>query len=294
MDKMKLIKELRDRTSAGMIDCKKALEENKWDIEKAIIALKSSGKIKAAKKAGRISAEGLIAIEGDEKATVIVELNCETDFVAKNDDFVKLVKNIAKAILQKPTTKTVDQVLKLKPKGSKETVNDLIEGLVSKCGEKIQLRRFNVVKSKKGETISSFLHVNGQIAAVVKVSGEHAESARNVAMHASAMKPEFIFKKDIPKSKINQFEAEFNVPNNFDKKPEKIQKMIRQGSLDKKISEVTLEEQSFMMDESKTIKQYLKENKNTLVEVIRYEVGEGMEKRCDDFASEVAEQMKQK
>lgn len=289
MDKMGLIKELRERTNAGMIDCKKALEESNWDIEKAITWLKSSGKIKAAKKAGRISAEGIITVASNKAKTVMVELNCETDFVAKNEDFTKLANLIAEAILNSKIT-TVEEALNLKASNS-ETINDLIEEFTAKCGEKTHLRRFAVIEAKSDEIISSFVHVNKQIAAVVKVQGQDAESARNVAMHASAMKPEFIFVKDIPAEKIAQFEAEFVIPANFDKKPERIQQAIKKGSLDKKVAEVTLEVQSFMMDDSKTITQYLSEHKNKLVEVIRYGVGEGVEKKESDFAAEVAEQM---
>ncbi|VEU75374.1 Elongation factor Ts [Mycoplasmopsis maculosa] len=291
MDKMNLIKELRERTNAGMIDCKKALEESDWDIEKAITWLKSSGKIKAAKKAGRVSAEGLVAVAGDEKLTVIVELNCETDFVAKNDDFKKLIDVIAKTIIANPTVADVQAVLALNAKGKNESVNDLIEEATAKIGEKIELRRFEVIKAEEGETVASFAHVTGQIAAVVKVKGSDVESTRNVAMHASAMKPEFMFASEIPAEKLAQFEAEFVVPANFDKKPENIQKMIREGSLAKKIAEVTLEEQAFMMDDSKSIKQYLKEHKNEMVKAIRYGVGEGIEKTEVDFASEVAAAM---
>ncbi|WP_406616834.1 translation elongation factor Ts [Mycoplasmopsis adleri] len=292
MDKMALIKELRERTNAGMVDCKKALEESNWDIEKAITWLKSSGKIKAAKKAGRVSAEGMIAVASDSNTAVMVELNCETDFVAKNEDFTKLLNLIAETILAHSNVKNVEEALKLTPAKSKETLKDLIEEFTAKCGEKVELRRFEIIKAGKGEVISSFVHVNGQIAAVVKVKGADAESARNVAMHASAMKPEFIFIKDIPAEKLAQFEAEFVIPANFDKKPANIQAMIKKGSLDKKIAEVTLEVQPFMMDDSKTINQYLSEHKNQLVEVIRYGVGEGVEKKESDFAAEVAEQMK--
>ncbi|WP_027334806.1 translation elongation factor Ts [Mycoplasmopsis felifaucium] len=292
MDKMSLIKELRERTNAGMVDCKKALEESDWDIEKAITWLKSSGKIKAAKKAGRVSAEGMITVASNENTAVMVELNCETDFVAKNEEFSKVINLIAQTILNHSSVSTVEEALNLTVVNSNESVKDLIEEFSAKSGEKIELRRFEIIKANEGETVASFVHVNGQIAAVVKVQGPDAESARNVAMHASAMKPEFIFISDVPAEKIAQFEAEFVVPANFEKKPENIQNMIKKGSLDKKISEVTLEVQPFMMDDSKTINQYLSEHKNKLVKAIRYGVGEGVEKKESDFAAEVAEQMK--
>ncbi|BAH69727.1 hypothetical protein MBIO_0462 [Mycoplasmopsis fermentans PG18] len=289
MDKLGLIKELRERTNGGMVDCKKALEESNWDIEKAITWLKSNGKIKAAKKANRVSAEGLVAIAANATKAVMVELNCETDFVARNEKFKALVEKIAKLILDSKA-KTVEAALKLKD--GKETVNSLCENLTATIGEKITLRRFEIVEAKKGEILGHFVHVNGQIAAIVKVAGSHEESARNVAMHLSAMKPEFIFAKDIPARRLQLFKDEFVVPANFDKKPEKVQEMIRQGSLNKKIGEVTLEEQPFMMDESLTINKYLANHKSKLVSAIRYGVGEGIEKVACDFASEVAAQMK--
>ncbi|MGV2393504.1 UNVERIFIED_CONTAM: translation elongation factor Ts [Campylobacter lari] len=247
--------------------------------------------MKAAKKAGRVSAEGLVAVTGDDKLTVMVEINCETDFVAKNEDFKTLVETVAKTIYANPTVKTVEEVLGLTVVNSNETVSELIEEGTAKIGEKLELRRFEIVKAENDEVVASFVHVNGQIAAVIKVKGSDVESARNVAMHASAMKPEFMFVSEIPAEKIAQFEAEFVVPANFDKKPENIQKMIREGSLNKKIAEVTLEEQAFMMDDSKSIKQYLKEHKNEMVVAIRYGVGEGIAKEASDFAAEVAAAM---
>ncbi|UUD34732.1 translation elongation factor Ts [Mycoplasmopsis caviae] len=290
MDKLGLIKELRERTNGGMVDCKKALEESDWDIEKAITWLKSNGKIKAAKKADRVSAEGLVAIAANKSKAVMVEVNCETDFVARNEKFKALVEKIAILILDSKV-KSVDEVLKLK--SGKETVADLCENLTATIGEKITFRRFEVVETKKGEILGHFVHVTGQIAAIVKISGTHEESARNVAMHLSAMKPEFIFVKDIPAERIQLFRDEFVVPANFDKKPVKVQEMIREGSLNKKIGEVALEEQPFMMEESLTINKYLANHKGKLVSAIRYGVGEGIQKATSDFASEVAAQMKQ-
>ncbi|QSF13878.1 translation elongation factor Ts [Mycoplasma sp. Mirounga ES2805-ORL] len=289
VNKMELIKELRDRTNAGMIDVKKALEANEWNVEKSITWLKSNGKIKAAKKAGRVSAEGLVTIASNDKNAVLVEVNCETDFVARNEKFKLLVDEIAKIILDS-NAKNVDDALQVKV--NNETLNDLISNSTAQIGEKISLRRFERVTANKGEVLGKFVHVNGQIAAIVTVEGSHEESARNVAMHAAAMKPEFTFVKEVPTSKVEQFKSEFSKPDNFDKKPEKVQQMILQGSLDKKLGEIVLEKQAFMMEESLTIKKYLANANNKLVSAIRYTVGEGLEKKQSDFASEVAEQMK--
>lgn len=232
MDKIAILKELRARTNAGMVDCKQALENNDYDIEKAITWLKSSGKIKAAKRADKISAEGSLAIAANETKAVLVEMNCETDFVAQNDKFKALVNTVAQTILASNVTE-VAQALELKI--GNETLNDYIEENSARIGEKLSLRRFAVVESKEGESLGHFVHINGQIGAIVKVQGQHDEASRNVAMHAAAMKPEFVFEKDLPAAKLEQFKAEFVVPAGFDKKPEKIQQMIMEGSLNKKL-----------------------------------------------------------
>lgn len=289
MEKIALIKELRERTNGGMVDCKNALEASNWDIDKAITWLKSNGKIKAAKKAGRISAEGILAIAGDEKKAIMIELNCETDFVAKNEKFQKAGDDIAKALL---ASKAKNEKDALKVKVDKDTVEELTEHLTATIGEKTSFRRFTIVEAKKDEVLGVFLHINRQIASIVTVKGNDKESARNVAMHMAAMNPEFVFAKDLPKVRVEKFKAEFAIPANFDKKPEKVQEMIRENSLNKKISEVTLEKQAFMMDESLSIEKYLANHKGTLVAAVRYGVGEGLEKRQDDFAAEVASQMK--
>ncbi|WP_029906477.1 translation elongation factor Ts [Mycoplasmopsis opalescens] len=289
MDKMALIKELRDRTNGGMMDCKKALEESDWDVEKAISWLKKNGKIKAAKKAGRISAEGLTATFAEGKHAVMFEINCETDFVAKNEDFKKIVNLIGEALL-KTNSQTTEEALEVKlPSG--ETVAEAIESLTAKIGEKISFRRFVNYVANENESIAHYTHITGQIAAVVKVKGENAEVARNVAMHLAAMKPDYIFPEEIPAEKLAVFESEFKVPDNFDKKPEKVQQMIKEGHMNKKIAEVVLVKQPLMLDESVTIEEYLKRAKLTLVAAQRYLVGEGIEKVESDFAAEVAAQM---
>ncbi|WP_027120623.1 translation elongation factor Ts [Mycoplasmopsis lipofaciens] len=290
VDKMSLIKELRERTGGGMVDCKKALEESEWDIEKAIIQLKSSGKIKAAKKAGRVSAEGLVAIAKNNSKAVIVEVNCETDFVAKNEKFKEAVEKIANAILTSNAT-SIEEALTVKVEN--ETIGEYCENLTATIGEKISFRRFNKVEATEGQTLGAFVHINGKIAAITRVEGSKEEPARNVAMHAAAMKPEFIFENEVPQERIEIFKKEFVVPANFDKKPANIQEMIIKGSLDKKIAEVVLVKQSFMMDDSVSIEKYLANNGETLLEAIRYGVGDGIEKVETDFAEEVAAQMKQ-
>lgn len=287
-NQLALIKEVRERTGGGMIDVKKALEASDWDVEKAIVWLKSNGKIKAAKKAGRVSAEGLVAVSKEDNQAIMIEVNSETDFVAKNDDFKKLVQRFC-SILIKSSAKTVEEFMQVKD-GS-ETVESILEDATATIGEKLSIRRFTRYAAQQDETIGAFAHVNGQIAALVKIKGTNEEVSRNVAMHMAAMKPEYVFVEEVPAEKIETFKAEFSEPAGFDKKPEKIQNMIREGSLNKKLAEIVLVKQGFMMEESVSIEKYLANHNLQLIEAVRYGVGEGIEKRQDDFAAEVAAQI---
>ncbi|EGV00069.1 elongation factor ts [Mycoplasmopsis columbina SF7] len=289
LDKLALIKEVRERTNGGMVDVKKALEASDWDVEKAIVWLKSNGKIKAAKKAGRVSAEGLVAIAGNNKKAIIVEVNCETDFVVKNEKFKEATNVIAQGLLAANVANGVDANTVVI--NGKETVAELAENLTATIGEKITFRRFTVVEASEGETLGSFVHINGQIAAIVKVKGSNEEIARNVAMHAAAMKPEYVFVNEVPVERIETFKAEFVKPAGFENKPAQIQEKILQGSLDKKLGEIVLVKQAFMMEDSLTIEKYLANHNSELTAATRYAVGEGIEKVVTDFAAEVAAQM---
>ncbi|BAP01094.1 elongation factor Ts (EF-Ts) [Mycoplasmopsis californica HAZ160_1] len=287
-NQLALIKEVRERTGGGMIDVKKALEASEWDVEKAIIWLKSNGKIKAAKKAGRVSAEGLVAVASKDNKAIMLEVNSETDFVAKNEDFRKLVERFS-SILLNSQAQTVEEFLAVK-EGS-ETVESILEDATATIGEKLSIRRFERIQASEGETIGAFAHVNGQIAALVKVKGSNEEVARNVAMHTAAMKPEFIFVEEVPAERIETFKAEFVKPANFDSKPANIQENIINGSLNKKLADIVLVKQGFMMEESVSIEKYLSQHNLELIKAVRYGVGEGIEKRQDDFAAEVEAQM---
>ncbi|MCE6057031.1 Elongation factor Ts [Mycoplasmopsis agalactiae] len=294
MDKMALIKELRERTAAGMSDCKKALEVSNWDVEEAISFLKKNGKIKAASKANRVSADGLLVEAGNNERAVLVELNCETDFVAHGEEFVALANTVAQTIVanfELVKENGAEAALALKLANSEEILADAISSYSAKCGEKIELRRFVLIDAGTNQSVSTFVHINGKIGAIMLTEGSDAEAARNVAMHLSAMNPEYIFAEDIPGSVLEKFASEFKEPAGFSDKPEKIQETIRKGFVDKKISEVTLLSQKLIMDESKTVQQYLKEHKLRLIKAIRFGLGEGIEKKETDFAAEVAEQM---
>ncbi|UUM19416.1 translation elongation factor Ts [Mycoplasma sp. 1018B] len=288
IDKLALIKEVRERTNGGMIDVKKSLEESNWDVEKAIIWLKSNGKIKAAKKADRVSAEGSLAIAKNAKRAVLVEINCETDFVAKNEQFKTAVQTVANALLESQVNNNED-LNKVVINGV--TLNEFIDNLTATIGEKISFRRFVSLTANENEVLGAFAHINGQIGALVKIKGQNEELARNVAMHAAAMKPEYVFVNQVPAERIEILKAEFVKPTGFENKPANIQEKILQGSLDKKLAEFVLEKQAFMIDDSLTIEKLLSTQNSQLLDAVRYTVGEGIEKVVTDFAAEVAQQM---
>ena len=284
-----MVKDLRERTGAGMMDCKKALVESEGDMDKAIDYLREKGISKAAKKAERIAAEGLsnIYIKGND--AVVVELNSETDFVAKNAEFKELLDKIGETILSNDA-KDMDSALKLKC-GS-DTLNDLIVGATAKIGEKISLRRFEKVNKKKKEVFGSYLHMGGKISSLVVVEGDNEEVARDVAMQAAAMRPLYTTIDSVPSEDLEHEKSVIKEQViNEGKKPEFADKIV-EGRIRKFYEETVLEEQAFIKDSGLTVKQYLENNKCELVKLVKYEVGEGMEKRNDNFAEEVMSQIK--
>ena len=286
-----LVKELREKTGAGMLDCKKALEACNADIEKAVDWLREKGISKAAKKADRIAAEGLAAIVVDENKAAIVEVNSETDFVAKNSEFTSMVDEILKAII-KNDVKTNEDVLNLS--SSEGTINDLIVNKTAKIGEKLSFRRFTKVEKKDNEVFGSYIHMGGKIAVLVTLEGANEEVAKDVAMHAAAMRPMYTKESDVP---TDVLEHEKNVMReqllNEGKPADRIDTIL-QGKVKKYYEEVCLENQIFVKAENKeTVAKFVANNGGKVVSMIRYEVGEGMEKRVEDFAAEVAKQMNQ-
>ncbi|WP_322936032.1 translation elongation factor Ts [Mycoplasmopsis cynos] len=285
-NKMELIKELRARTNSSLIDCKKALEATSYDVEAAIDWLKKNGIVKAAKKAGRIAAEGAVIAVGNENRAVIVEINSETDFVAKNEKFVSLLNEVSNEIF-KNNVSTLEEALKIKLNDG-STIENALLNATAVIGEKISLRRFNLIKALEQEKLGIYVHANQRVAAIVKVKGSNVEAAKNVAMHVSAMNPEFTLVSDIPASRIESIKSQFEKPNGFENKPVQIQEKIQSGWFDKQLSEFVLEKQPFVMEDSLSVQKYLANHNDELVEVIRYEVGEGIEKAQSDFAAEVA------
>lgn len=284
-----MVKELREKTGAGMMDCKKALVETNGDMEKAIDYLREKGISKAAKKAERIAAEGLsnIYIKGND--AVVVELNSETDFVAKNAEFKELLDKIGNTILENNVTSMEEA---LNTKCGDETINDLIVNATAKIGEKISLRRFEKVTKTDSQVFGSYLHMGGKISSLTIIEGGNEEVARDVAMQAAAMRPQYINIESVPAEDLEREKAVIKEQViNEGKKPEFADKIV-EGRIRKFYEETVLEEQAFIKDSGLTVKAYLENNKATLVKLIKYEVGEGMEKRNDDFAAEVMSQIK--
>ena len=283
-----LVKELRELTGAGMLDCKKALEACNGNIDDAIAWLREKGISKAAKKADRIAAEGLadILIEGNK--AVIVEVNSETDFVAKNQEFKDLVKAILKAIIENEP-KTNEDVLNLVVDG--ETVNDLIVNKTAKIGEKLSFRRFSKIEKNDEQVFGSYIHMGGKIAVLTRLNGANEEVAKDVAMHAAAMRPSVVRREQVPQEEIEKEREILKEQAINEGKPAEIAEKMVEGRLAKFFKEVCLEEQPFVKDGDINVLTYVKNNSGTIEDMVRFEVGEGMEKREENFAEEVAKQM---
>ncbi|NLB48587.1 MAG: elongation factor Ts [Erysipelotrichia bacterium] len=286
-----LIKILRDRTGAGLMDCKTALLNNDSDLEKATDWLREKGLAKAARNADRIAAEGLTVAKNCEKCgyTVILEVNCETDFVAKGDLFHQLVDDVAEVILNK-TPATVEE--------AKNLTADLFTDATVKMGEKFDLRRFELINKTDDSFIYNYVHMGGKIAAAVVLDKEDGQLGKGLAMHIAANNPLYLTTADIGAEAIDretkvQTEAAKNDEKLADK-PEEMLKRIISGKVNKYFSEMVLAEQPYLMDveSNKKVGKILTENKVKILKYVRYQVGEGIEKRQDDFACEVMSQIK--
>ena len=281
-----LVKELRERTGAGMMDCKVALSDAKGDIEIAIEVMRKSGAAKAAKKAGRIAAEGIISIKQNEDNIVILEVNCETDFVTKDESFLSFVNSVIQAISNNNVS-DVDELLKLN--SSNQTIEEANQQLIAKIGEKITIRRFQKTSIKN--QIGTYLH-GTRIGVIVEIEGGGEELAKDIAMHIAASRPLFI-NEDQVSQKILDKEKEIYIAQAKEsgKSADIVEKMV-EGRLKKFINEITLLGQPFVKDPEKSIEKILKSSDARVLSFIRYEVGEGIEKRADNFAEEVMSQAK--
>ena len=292
---IELIKVLRDRTGAGLMDCKKALVENGNDVEKAITWLREKGIAKQEKKASRTAAEGVAWVKTKGDTAAVIEINCETDFVANSDPFRELVREVNDAVLEKEP-KTKEEVMETIASNGK-TIKDLFLDASIKLGEKLDFRRFAIVHKNPNEVFGPYVHMNGKIATVVVLKGGDEETAKGVCLNVTSDNPTYITEKDIPADVIAketeiETEASKNDPS-FAKKPEAIQKKIVEGRVRKNLCSNVLVDQVYILDESKTVGAVLKEHSAEVVSFVRYAVGEGIEKKQTDFAAEVEAQMHQ-
>lgn len=283
------VKDLRERTGAGMLDCKKALEACEGNIEKSIDWLREKGISKAAKKSGRVAAEGLCEIKIEGNKAVIIEVNSETDFVAQNEEFTSFVEYLATTILNNDF-KTNEDVLNFTDNG--ETINDKIVSKIAKIGEKIDFRRFKKIEKKDNEVFGAYKHMGGRIGALIVLSDTNEEVAKDVAMHTAAMNPTAIVREDVPSEIV---ERESNVIKEQvmqEGKPEDIAEKMVTGRLNKFYKEICLEEQQFIKDNNLSVKQYVENAGGKIVSMVRFAVGEGIEKKEENFAEEVMNQIK--
>ena len=285
----KSVAELRAKTGAGMMDCKKALTETNGNMEAAIDYLREKGIAKAAKKESRIAAEGLANVYIDGNKAVILEVNSETDFVSKNEEFTSMLDTIGEAILKSDAT-TVEEALTLPT--DEGTVNDLIVAKTAKIGEKLSLRRIEVVTKTDSETFGSYLHMGGKIAVLTLLKGANEEVAKDVAMQAAAMKPEYVREDEIPTERVEKERAIFKEQAMNEGKPAEIAEKMVEGRLKKFFKEICLVSQAFIKNGDVDVATYVKNNNGEVKTMIRYEVGEGMEKRNENFAEEVMNQIK--
>jgi elongation factor Ts len=280
-----LVKELRERTGSGMMECKRALVECDGDIEAAVELMRKSGAAKADKKAGRVAADGAVMVCVEGNTAVILEINSETDFVAKDSNFQAFADGVVKVILSnKP--ESVEVIGGLSINGS-QTVEEARQVLISKVGENIQIRRFEIIESAQG--VASYSH--GSRIGVLVESDADAEMARDIAMHIAAVNPQYVDESAVPAEFVEKEKGILIAQAQDSGKPvEIIEKMI-QGRLNKFLAEVTLLGQPFVKDQDQTVGKLLSNAGSSITRFVRYEVGEGIEKKVEDFAAEVASQL---
>ena len=282
-----LVKELREATGAGMLDCKKALEASNGNIDEAVTWLREKGISKAAKKASRIAAEGLAVAKINGNKAVVLEVNSETDFVAKNEEFTTLVNTIADVVLAN-NVDNVEDAMKLTVEG--KTVEELIVEKTATIGEKLSFRRFEVVTKEDNEVFGTYSHMGGKIVAVTVLSADE-ELAKDIAMQVAAMRPLYLNRDMVPADVLEkertilreQAENEGLDPNKLD--------MIVNGRVNKYYEEVCLVDQGFIKENKMKVNKYVESKNSTIIGFVRYEVGEGMEKREENFAEEVMKQI---
>ncbi|MBO5375832.1 MAG: elongation factor Ts [Bacilli bacterium] len=283
------VKNLREKTGAGMLDCKKALEACNGDMDQAVDWLREKGISKASKKESRIAAEGLSEIIVDGNKAVILEVNSETDFVAKNEEFKKFISTVGNTILNSEVT-TMEEALELKVE--EETISNYLINLIAKIGEKISFRRFELVSKNDDQVFGVYSHMGGKISVLTVLDGNNEEVAKDVSMHAAAMRPAYMTREEVPEDVLNHEREIIKEQAINEGKPAEIAEKMVTGRINKYYKEVCLLEQAFVKDPDLSVEQYAKNNGCTIKKMVRFEVGEGIEKRNEDFASEVMNQIK--
>ena len=285
------VKELREKTGAGMMDCKKVLTETDGDMEKAIELLRERGIAKAAKKSGRVAAEGLVEayVSENGKIGAVVEVNAETDFVAKNEEFKNFVANVAKQIVEK-NPKDVEELLaqdSIEVPG--KTVNEVLVEKIATIGENMSIRRFTRFESEG--LVEKYIHGDGKIAVLVNMARGNSEVAKDICMQIAAARPEYLNEASVPAERLEKEKEILKAQTMNEGKPEAIAEKIVQGRIGKFFSEVCLVDQEFVKDPSKKVSQLLKENDSEVTAFARFEKGEGIEKKEENFAEEVMKQL---
>lgn len=283
------VKELRDKTSVGMMDAKKALVEADGDLEKAIDLLREKGMAKAAKKGDRVAAEGMtfVAVKGNKAA--IIELNSETDFVAGNAEFNDLLKAVANTVVEMSPA-DVEAALALEVEAG-QTLNDKIIGTSQITGEKITLRRFAVVEKTDSENFGAYSHLAGSISALVVVDGASEEAAKDIAMHIAAIAPQYVSDAEVPADVIEREKAVQLASEDLTGKPDNIKEKMVEGRIKKFLAEITLLDQAFVKNSDQTVAEFIASQNGSVKSFVRYQVGEGIEKKVTDLAEEVAKQL---
>ena len=284
------VKELREKTGVGMMDAKKALVETDGDMDKAIDVLREKGMAKAAKKADAVAAEGMTYVAVKDDAAAIIELNSQTDFVAGNAEFNDLLHAVANAIVEfKPAD--VEAALELKV-SEDQTLNEMIIHTTQITGEKITLRRFQVVEKAEGQEFGAYSHMGGRISSVVLLDGADAEVAKDVAMHVAAIAPHYVSREEVPADVLaHEKEVQMN-SEDLAGKPDNIKEKMVEGRLNKFLADISLVDQPFVKGDGKeTVAKFVESKGGKVVSFVRYEVGEGMETANVDFAAEVAAQI---
>lgn len=284
-----MVKDLREMTGAGMMDCKKALAETNGNMDEAVNYLREKGIAKSAKKEARIAAEGLANVYVDGNKAIIVEVNSETDFVSKNEEFREMIDTIGTTLLNSDV-KTVEEAKEVKV--GEETIGELIVNKTAKIGEKLSLRRFEILTKNDDEHFGAYIHMGGKIAALTTVKGASEEVAKEVSMQAAAMKPLYLNEEDVPADVLDNEKTVLKEQAMNEGKPADIAEKMVLGRIKKFYKEICLNEQAFIKDGDMSVKEYVAKNNGEVIKMVRYEVGEGMEKRNDNFAEEVMNQVK--